>query len=130
MTKTITFAGDYWGKQLWCSDCGEQGHKVAGTRMVYEAHPATKEDPAEPAEYERVTWGKARTPDPAERFVRMNDEILPVPTEFYICDGCNAPISPGDRCMAWSVWGDPMPEPPAWEQEYIETLKNGAKLSN
>lgn len=98
-------------RALWCSECGGRQDKRAGTRCIYEARPGAEDDPPEPAEYERVTWGRARWPNP---------DLKPISLEFYLCDGCNARINPGDRAMGWTIWREDMPEPRAWEIQYLE----------
>lgn len=99
-------------RRLWCAECGDRNQKLDGTRIVYERTPPEEGYPGDPAEYERVKWGRARRP-------RLERAYL-VPLEFYICDGCNARIDPGARAMAWTLWREDMPTPPDWEWEYLE----------
>ena len=107
------------GRQILCAECGTRMGKQNGTRCLRQRTIATADDPAEPGEFERVLWGKANTPRAEERKMRINDRVVPLPVTHYLCDGCNAPIKPGEHCMAWSLWTDQMPTPAPWEGEYL-----------
>ena len=86
----------------------------------------------EPAEMQRLTVGIARAPQPSQRYVeiapRGSDgqptqvERIALDLSHYDCDECNAPIRPGDRCAAHTVWLAWRPEPAPWEQEYLDAL--------
>jgi hypothetical protein len=98
-------------RHLLCEACGEEKKLVTGERMALEA----TEDEA--AEYERVVWGTARLPSPAQRVIHINDVPFPMSPDEYCCDLCNASIQPGDRCCAQTVWLDGQKPAEAWEQE-------------
>jgi hypothetical protein len=83
--------------------------KQDGTRQL------ARRTAREPAEYERVVWGRALMPQPEQRVIRIDGVELP-PSE-YTCDNCLASIKPGELCCAWSAWVyDDMPE---WEGQFI-----------
>jgi hypothetical protein len=100
-------------KQILCEACGQEHKLIAGERLALEASDE------EPAEYERIVWGKATQPDPAGRVMYVNDVAFPLPLNEYICDLCSASIKPGDRCCAQSVWLDGQDPVEVWEQEFI-----------
>jgi hypothetical protein len=79
-----------------------------------------RSDIGEPAEFQRVVLGIARTPTPDQRWIAVNGVKEPLPLHPYNCDGCNAEIKPGEECGAWSVWTEDMKEVPRWEDQYIE----------
>jgi hypothetical protein len=99
-------------RQLLCKRCAAE--KAEGTRKVFEASPY-----GEPAEYERVKWGRAKQPTQAQRTIYVNGAPIPMSTGEYTCDECSASIMPGERCCAWSVWTEGT-SVAAWETEYIE----------
>lgn len=117
---TIFFAD--MSQQLLCATCGDEFKKVDGTRCIREKVAPTDDDPfGEPAEFERVLWGTAKPLAGVRRQgVGVNDEFYEAPKTHYLCDSCNRPIKPGERCMAWSLWTGEMPTPRVWEHLYIE----------
>lgn len=88
-----------------------------GIRMVLTATPY------EEAEWQRLTVGIAKQPLPQNRWMKVNDTVLPLPLEFFTCDSCNARIYPGDKAAGWSVWLESRQPPPAWEEEFIDVRR-------
>lgn len=94
-------------RRLLCKDCAAS--KKAGEREAY------------PGQFERVVFGIAGSPTRDQRTTYVNGKPQPVmDMGFYNCDDCNAPIRPGDRCCAWSVWTSYRDEPAGWEQRYFQ----------
>lgn len=103
-------------RRLCCEKCG----KPAGRRLLYACSPQ-----GEPAEYGRFVWGTARFPQPEQRVLTFNGKPIPLPLDTYGCDVCGAAIPPGARACAESLWTEEMPEPRAWEMDFLvpETAK-------
>jgi hypothetical protein len=95
-------------QHLLCNDCGD-GRK-AGTTT----------DGGWPPETSRVAWGVAKLPQREQRVLAVNGEVYPLAPGFYNCDLCNAPIMPGDRCCAVTVWRGDRPAIGLWEDEYLK----------
>jgi hypothetical protein len=104
-------------RHLLCEACGRGQKLVAGERLALEA---TK---LEPAEYERVVWGTARLPSPAQRVIHINDVPFPLEPGEYTCDLCSAGIKPGDRCCAQTVWLEGQKPAGPWEQEFMQGIE-------
>jgi hypothetical protein len=98
-------------RHLLCEACGKDTPE--GRRLVFEATPY------EPAEWQRVVRGVARTPRPEQRVIYVNGEPFPQTPGQYECDRCNAPIAPGQPATCQTVWRADQAEPPAWEDEYL-----------
>ena len=113
-------------RHLLCEECGEDttanGPRKEGTRILY---PASIEGPAE---YERVVWGVARTPQLSQRVIYMNGAPQQLTTDEYTCDRCGNSILPGAWCCAWSVWTDLRSVIEPWEAEYM-TSTNEQEVS-
>jgi hypothetical protein len=92
-----------------------------GVRKIYERSGI------EPAEYQRLTRGKAKQPQAEQRQVSFGTpgdmETHDMGTDCYNCDDCNAEIKPGEICAAWSVWREDQRPVPVWELEYLEAGK-------
>ena len=100
-------------RHVRCEDCMKD--KQPGTRMIY---PAS--DIGEPAEFERVLLGIARTPEAGQRWMSVNGERKPLPLQHFDCDGCGKPILPGETCGTWTVWTSDQGGIVPWEHEYLE----------
>lgn len=98
-------------RHLICAECSKG--KTEGTRLAYAARFP------DPAEYERVTFGIASKPKREQRIMRINGEPHQLPPDHYTCDDCNAPIHPGDKCCAWTVWVGRTTEPELWELDFL-----------
>ena len=107
-------------RHVRCEQCG--AGKETGTRMLYPASEI-----GEPAEYERVIWGVARTPQSDQRWMAINGDRKPLPLDHYNCDGCRRHIKPGERCFCWSIWTADRPEISEWESAYLEAPGSGEK---
>lgn len=106
-------------KMLLCEECATQHGKIDGTRMAL--GPAVEDGIViEPAEYERVQWGRAKEPLLKNRIQYVNGAPFPLDPHQYECDLCSAVIKPGERCCAQSVWLEHQEPVPAWEGEFIE----------
>jgi hypothetical protein len=112
---------EIFGRKIWCAKCAKE--KEPGTRQIYE-----RSEFGEPAEYERVVFGRALKPKPKQRlgFIGKlgdpNPATVPLDMSHYDCDNCNARIRPGEPCAAWTVWTENQPEPEAWEAEFLEIM--------
>jgi hypothetical protein len=106
-------------RRLLCEGCGIQKAKQPGVRRIYVGKLG-----GEPDEWERIIWGRAREPQTSQRYIRAGDTTITLAPGQYDCDFCNAPIKPGERCVAWSAWvegrsfseGD---EPAVWEDDFL-----------
>jgi hypothetical protein len=75
-------------------------------------------------------WGIALIPTPRQRTIWVNEVPFPTePRDQYTCDGCGAPIKPGERCCAYSLWPEWRRLEP-WEHEYLtqEGGRHGSQL--
>lgn len=77
-------------RHLLCADCAED--LKDGTREIY------------PGEFQRVQWGIVREPNAEQRTQYVNGEPIHLQPGHYDCDNCGAPIPPGTRACAESVW--------------------------
>lgn len=100
-------------RHLLCGACGER-YPIPGDDLLI--YPASA---IEPAEYGRVTKGRAATPRPEQRVMHVNAEPFPLEPGQYNCDDCNATIEPGDPVTCVTVWRADRPKPPAWEGAYL-----------
>jgi len=103
-------------RHVLCGKCLDDKHKQPGTRLIY-----PRSDIGEPAEYERVMIGVAKTPQASQRYIAINGVKETLPLDVYNCDSCNADIRPGERTGTWTVWTEETGEPIPWESEYIES---------
>ncbi len=99
-------------RSLLCQNCAAR--KEEGERQLYAASSL-----GEPAEYERVVWGKALPPHPNQRVMFINERPHLLPLSHYDCDQCAAPISLGERCCAWTIWTDATGPIGSWERAFI-----------
>ncbi len=100
-------------RRLLCKDCIKG--KESGTRQIL---PRT--NLGEPAEFERVVRGVARTPKSNQRYIEINGEKHILPDDHYDCDNCGSEIKPGEPCGAWSVWTEEQGGIVEWEAAYVE----------
>lgn len=98
-------------RRILCAECGIDRNIQSGSDVQSDGM------------YSRVTWGKAREPQPEQREITLISEgettVTPLPPEYYNCDSCNAEIKPGDRCCAQTVWKDTAGMG-FWEKEFLE----------
>jgi hypothetical protein len=106
-------------RQVLCARCAKW-HEPAGTRMVLERLKGTDGDPDAPAEFQRLTFGAAKPPRVEQRVAYINGVPYPMDMDHFDCDQCMAPIKPGDRCAAWTVWSEETGPVAEWESEYME----------
>jgi hypothetical protein len=103
-------------RHLLCATCAKD--KQNGTRQIYARSPI-----GEPAEFERIVWGVAKTPTAEQRTMSVNGEPMTLTAGQFDCDLCNAPIRPGERACAQSVWAEGGMWAKGighWESEFLE----------
>ncbi len=102
-------------RHLLCAACVKD--KPVGTRQIYA--PSIS---GEPAEFERVVVGTARTPLRSQRYIKVNDKREDLSLDFYNCDLCHAEIRPGDPCGTHTVWTEHTGPIVPWEHEYMADI--------
>lgn len=104
---------------LWCESCGIEMKKEEGSRRVWEGEELYPGGPKESDEYERIVWGRAKRPT-EQRYMLVNCQPFPMPTDHYICDQCGRAITPGSFCLGQTIWKAARVEPSPWEDDFLE----------
>lgn len=101
-------------RQLLCPECYTP-RLPEGTRQIL-----ARSADGEPAEYQRLTVGRAKRPTREQRMIYVNNDPLPLEVDHYDCDDCGQKIERGELCAAWSVWTEDQAETEYWEPEFLE----------
>jgi hypothetical protein len=99
-------------RHILCEGCAGK-HSGEGRRMLLAATAF------EPAEYERIMVGIARTPTPDQRVMTIGTEAMKLAPGYFNCDDCNERIMPGEPATARTVWVADR-EPAPWEHEFLD----------
>jgi len=103
---------------LICPNCA-QCYLPEGTRLIF------SRTEFEPAEFQRLVTGLAKTPTKEQRQMKVMGEWIALDSSCYECDFCNTKILPGSKCAALTVWLDTQKEPKHWEDDFITVIREG-----